>query len=311
MPHLDDLRHREALARCLLAAGIAIVGEAGELVDGAEMVDAIRQPPAHESRVVGKGSGGVARLPPSPPVFQRLGQVPVKQRQVRSDASRRQLIDHALVKRDALLIGLSRAIRKHARPRHGHPVRLHAQPLQELDVFPVAMIRVIRHVAGVAVGYFARRLRERVPDGRLSAVFGGPAFHLIGRGGATPQKAVGEAPGVAPGIPVLLRTRGLHRAREGGGAERRNAGTSAEIAPGEFCGHVTLLAYTVPVGRAAAPRGDYRFCFWSSRNFLRSRSMPSVEVNITVVNRGVRLSRGSAWSPRDFVIWCTWRMASS
>src|SRR5258708_36265076 len=57
------------------------------------------------------------------------------------------------------------------------------------------MVGIASDVAGGSALYFARSVREAVPDGFAFAIFAPGAFNLIGGGGGAPDKFVGKLEG--------------------------------------------------------------------------------------------------------------------
>src|SRR5580698_6366785 len=94
MAHLVRLGRGQLQAWRKEPFSIACISKAPELVGGHKVPDAITQILRDECRIVGEGLGRVAR-PPS--VRQRRGQVPVEERDVRSNAVDMQLVEYALV----------------------------------------------------------------------------------------------------------------------------------------------------------------------------------------------------------------------
>ncbi len=127
--HLVGLGIGQLEPRRVDADLVAQVGEAADLVGGHEMADAVGQFTRHESRVIRERLRGVARLPAA---GQRLGQVPVEQRDIGLDMILEQIVDHAIVMVDALLVGLPPALREDARPGGRQAIGADPQPLSSL-----------------------------------------------------------------------------------------------------------------------------------------------------------------------------------
>ena len=88
-----------------------------------------------------------------------------------------QLVDQAIVEVEAQAVGLAAPLRQHARPGHGKPVDLRAEAPHQRHVFPIAMVVVARHIAGIAIGNTARLSAEQVPDaGSAPVLCGSPSI---------------------------------------------------------------------------------------------------------------------------------------
>jgi hypothetical protein len=135
---------------------------------------------AHQVGVVGEAIGRLA-VQPAALVLQVLGQIPVIERDEGLDAALAQAIDQALVEVDALGVGLASQVH-HARPGNGKAVGIHAQTLQDVQVFVEAVVVVAGHVAVLAAQHLARRGAEAVPDRFEPAVFMCGALDLVRRG---------------------------------------------------------------------------------------------------------------------------------
>ena len=103
-------------ARGEVAVAVAVADEAGDLVDREPAVDAVAQP---LDDGLGIAAEGVDRLAdePAPPVFERLGQVPVEERDPGRDPSGEQGVDQAVVEVEAR--GIDRAVASGHDPRPG------------------------------------------------------------------------------------------------------------------------------------------------------------------------------------------------
>ncbi len=100
-----------------------------------------------------------------------------------------QRVHHALVEVEALLVRRSGAVRKDARPRHGKATGLQPEFLHEVDILLVAVVVVVRDVAGIAVVCLAGRVRKGVPNRLTAATLFHCAFYLVGSRSGTPQEA--------------------------------------------------------------------------------------------------------------------------
>src|SRR5690606_29054307 len=89
----------------------------------------------------------------------------------------------------ALLIELSSAVRKDARPGNGEAIGLRADVLQQRDIFLVTVIVVDGDIAGVAVSDLSGRVGVSVPDGLTLAVLVPRPLNLVSRRSDTPEKS--------------------------------------------------------------------------------------------------------------------------
>src|SRR5690606_31198997 len=131
------------------------------------------------------GAAGPAAL-----VLQRLGQIPVVDRDIRLHAAFQQLVDELVIVRDAFRVDGAVPVGNDARPGDGEPVRLRAEVFDQFDVFFVPVVAVAGHVAVVPVSDVARRVAEGVPDGQAAPVFIVRALDLVRRGGGAPDESL-------------------------------------------------------------------------------------------------------------------------
>jgi hypothetical protein len=61
-----------------------------------------------------------------------------------------------------------------------------------LHVVSISVVVILGDVAGIVVADLSRRVRERVPDGRTTAILADGAFDLTGSGGGAPEKSRGK-----------------------------------------------------------------------------------------------------------------------
>ena len=241
MPRLIEATGRQFHARCVRASAVPEFDESAELVDGEDVLHPIGQLGGHVSRIGRERGRRVARFPAASVFLEHLRQIPVIERRVRLDAVREKFIDETVVEIETLRIGLTSALREHARPGDREPIPLHAQALHQLNVFFVPVVVVVGHIAVGVVCDLSRRVRKRVPDRRSPAVLGGGAFNLVRRRCRAPQEALGKraAGGLFRGLRggrggsrrgrlrrAARRRRG--RRTEGGGPERLREITSVE-----------------------------------------------------------------------------------
>ena len=149
--------------------------------------------------------GGVARFP-SAAILQRLRQVPVIERRERCNAVRDEVVQEPVVEVEALRIWRAGTLGKYPRPRNREPIRSGGQRLHRPHVVSVSVIVIIGDVAVVVVADLSRRVRERVPDRRATAILTDGAFDLIGGGSGAPEKSRGKgARSFAPGGRTVAR----------------------------------------------------------------------------------------------------------
>ena len=186
---LVHLRGWELQPRCVNALQVTEVGEAAQLVDGDEMVHAVGKMSGHEAGIVGVRARGIAVLPAA-----RKGrrQVPVEHRDIRLDPVGQQIVDHAVVMIDALLVRLPASFGENPRPGERHAIRRHAEVLQQLGVLRVPVVTIGRDVAVVVAEHLAGRMGEDVPVGRSAPVLLHRPLDLVGGGCAAPAEAGGE-----------------------------------------------------------------------------------------------------------------------
>jgi hypothetical protein len=136
--------------------------------------------------------GGVAPFPPAA-VLQRLRQVPVIERRERRDAIGDEAVEESVVEVEAPRIWRADALREYPRPRNREPIRSGGEPLHRLHIVSISVIVIVGDVSVVVVTDLSRRVRERVPDRRATAVLADGAFDLICGGGGAPEKSRGKS----------------------------------------------------------------------------------------------------------------------
>src|SRR3984893_9154799 len=85
------------------------------------------------------------------------------------------------------------ALGEYPRPRNREPIRSGGQRLHRPHVVSVSVIVIIGDVAVVVVADLSRRVRERVPDRRATAILTDGAFDLIGGGSGAQRNPAGKA----------------------------------------------------------------------------------------------------------------------
>lgn len=151
----------------------------------------VAQPRVHAQRIVNEMLRRVA-LGPAAELLQRVGQVPVVERQVGFDAARQQAIDEPLVVGQAGLVPRAPAVGLHARPGDRESVGVDAERRDQIQVLVQAMVVIARDIAVAAVGDRAGPPAESVPDRRSLAVVRGRPLDLERTGGHAPDEVVGK-----------------------------------------------------------------------------------------------------------------------
>lgn len=128
---------------------------------------------------------------PPVPLVQRLGQIPMEQRDHGLDAVRQTFVHEVdVVLQTGLVDGVvAAAQRDDAAPGNAEAVGFGAQRLHERHVVFVAVVGVAGDVAVGAVGNFARDAAEGVPDAVGAAIFVGCAFDLVAGGMLVPESS--------------------------------------------------------------------------------------------------------------------------
>src|SRR5258708_32928012 len=104
--------------------------------------------------------------------------------------------------------------------RHGSVRRRASSQSQTASAWPRRSTNAGGDVAVVVVADLSRRVRERVPDRRATAILTDGAFDLIGGGSGAPEQSRGKgAQSFAPGRRTVSRP----SARRGGGPPRPKA----------------------------------------------------------------------------------------
>lgn len=171
------------------AERVAVGRHDHRLVEGYPHVHAVGEPFGGQVGEFGEPVGGVT-FQPAAGVLERLREVPVVEGRGRGDARGEQAVHQAVVEVEPLGVDRAAPRRLDARPRDREPVGVDAEVPHERDVLGPPVVVVAGDVAGVAVADAARRVRERVPDGRSSPVLGRRALDLVRGGGDAPAEAV-------------------------------------------------------------------------------------------------------------------------
>src|SRR5262245_7819201 len=183
---------RQLHARRMNAGAVTQLDERTKLVDGKEVLHAIREMFSRIAGVIAKRFRRVARLPTATIVLQWLRQIPVIQSGKGLDSVGQKFINESIVEIKTFGVRCARTLREDARPGDRKAVRLHAQRLHELHIFLVPVIVIICDVAGSVVDCRSRRLGKSVPDRRTTSIFIYRTFNLIGSGRRPPQETFGK-----------------------------------------------------------------------------------------------------------------------
>jgi hypothetical protein len=147
---------------------------------------------------------------PSSLVLQRLGQIPVIQRDERGDPPGVETGDETAIEVEPGLIDPPVAIGDDPRPGDREPVRSDAQLCQQVEILLPPVEVVASDVARVAE---TAQIGEPIPDGVPFALLVAAAFDLVGGGGDTPGEIGGERPGWGSSFVQVFRGLRLRRLR--------------------------------------------------------------------------------------------------
>mgnify|MGYP001649739481 CR=1 FL=1 len=145
----------------------------------------VRKALRHKARILRKPVHGV-RIHPAAPLIQRIGIIPVEQRNVRLNAIRYQFVDQTIVKCNPFLIDGPLALRQNSGPADGEPVRRNTDLFHNTDIFPVAMVVITGHISSMASEYLSGLSAIDIPDIQALSVFLRSAFNLIRRRSRSP-----------------------------------------------------------------------------------------------------------------------------
>ena len=154
--------------------------------------------------VVHEPADGIA-IHPAAAFLQRLGQVPVVQRQVRLDAPLEQPVDEPVVEVEALLVPLARAERLDARPRDREPVGIRAEARDQPDVLADAVVVIAGVLAAAAILDRAWPTAELIPDRVAASILVGSTLDLVGAGRHAPDEIPGKALREGAGVGAVQR----------------------------------------------------------------------------------------------------------
>ena len=178
---------RQLQTRGVLSGAVAHLYDAGRLVEGEPLVYPAFEVLCHFCSIPGKSVGGVFAAPAAL-FFQRLGQVPVIQGDVRFDPGFQQGIHKSIVIGKAFLVPVCAAVGGNAGPRHRKAVGVQVHGLQQRKILFPAVVAVAGNVTGLAPVGAPRCVGKNIPDAQSLAALCGTAFDLIGRRCGTPDK---------------------------------------------------------------------------------------------------------------------------
>jgi len=207
MPDLVEPAGWQLQSRREHAGRMAQFHERGALVEREEVPDPVAELFGHVAGIVRECLGGVADFPTAA-ILQRLRQVPVIERRERRDAVGDEVVEEPIVEVEALRIWRAGAVREYPRPRDREPIGSDGERLHRPHVVSISVVVIVGDVAVVVVVDLSRRMRERIPDRRATAILADGPFDLIGGGGGAPEKSRGKGAAVfAPGSCTVARPR--------------------------------------------------------------------------------------------------------
>ena len=171
----------------VLAPPVAHVRDHPGLVDRDEPLYPVAEGRRHQAGVVGEQLRRVAGRPAAL-VLQRLGQVPVMQRDHRRDPALQQRVDEPAVVGQAGRVRSAAALGLDARPGDGEPVGAGRQPGDQSHIVRGPVVAVAGDVTSVAVHGLPGLVAERIPHRGALPVLGRRALDLVGRRGHPPHE---------------------------------------------------------------------------------------------------------------------------
>ena len=187
--------HRRLLALQAGREGAGLVAEDRD--DPRFVVRGDRGRPAAEAArdfccIVRESANRVA-IHPAADFLQRLGQVPVVQREVGRDVPLEQCVDEPVVEVEALFVPLASAERLDSWPRDRKPIGIHAEAGNQPDVLADAVVVIACTVAAAAVPDRAGPTAELIPDRVPASIFMCGALDLVGARRHAPDEIPGKA----------------------------------------------------------------------------------------------------------------------
>ncbi len=137
--------------------------------------------------IAGKSTGGLSAAPAAR-IFQRLGQFPVVQCDIRLQARSAAGLEHAQIKRKPFPVPAAVAVRVHPRPAHAETVSTEAHLRRAGNVLLISAVRVRGGGTVKPVCNGAGAAAEYVPNGFPAAVGPRAALGLVSAGGRAPYK---------------------------------------------------------------------------------------------------------------------------
>src|SRR5205085_1788942 len=189
MMDLVQRRRRQFKTGGVDTPAITEVHEPADFVDGEERLDAIAQAFGDIAGVIRERFGRLARLPSADTVLQRLRQVPMIEGRKRLNPVREEFVQEAIVEVEAFGVRRAGPVGKYPRPCDRKSIGFDAEPLDQANVFLVAMIVIVGAVAVAVIPDLPQRMAKSVPYRLAPAVFLDRAFDLIGGCGGAPDKA--------------------------------------------------------------------------------------------------------------------------
>jgi hypothetical protein len=177
----------QRLPRRVQSERVAVDGVHERLVEGDPQLHPVTEGAPHDVGIFAEACRGVP-VEPAALVLQRLRQVPVEERGDRVDALAQERVDEAVVEVQSRYVRGPASGRLDPGPGDGEPVRVHAQPRQQVHVLLITVVVVTGDVPGLAGGDPVRFVHERVPDRRSAAVLGDRTLDLVGGGGRAPAE---------------------------------------------------------------------------------------------------------------------------
>src|ERR1017187_7604042 len=161
------------------AEPVAEIGDDPRLVEGDPPGYTVAECSADDRRVLGEVLGG---LPPGPAsgILERLGEIPVVERDHRLYPAVEQASNQSPVVIEALVIHRAGAGRLDSGPGDGESVGAHSELAQQVQVRAKPVVGVAGDVPGVTPAHLSRRAAESVPDGRPATAFLCRSFPLVG-----------------------------------------------------------------------------------------------------------------------------------
>ena len=173
------------------AEHVAVVHHDPRLVERHPARHAIVEGAEAGARVLGEPVRDVA-IEPAAARVERLGEIPVVERDHWRDVLGEERVDRACRRRRARGVDLARALWEDSSPVDAEAVRREPELGHQVDIGGVAVVVIGGDVARVVVDDVARDVAEVLPDARPRAVRERRPFDLIRRRGGAPQESLGK-----------------------------------------------------------------------------------------------------------------------